>query len=99
MRLSGLRPKTKCKFKATTDSKRDLPVAQNLLDHDFIPAAPNQTWVSDITYIWTCEGWLYLAVAIDLSNRAVVDWSMSERIQNLVIDALCMAIGSGSEMR
>lgn len=94
MRLAGLRPKTKRKFKPTTDSKHDLPVAANLLDRDFTPAGPNQAWVSDITYVWSGEGWLYLAVVIDLFNRGVVGWSMSERIKrDLVIDALSMAVG------
>jgi len=97
MRANGLVPKTRRKFKPTTDSKHDLPVAENLLARDFTPAGPNQVWVSDITYIWTMEGWLYLAVVIDLFNRGVVGWSMSERIKrHLVIDALCMAVGRRS---
>jgi len=94
MRVNGLRPKTRRKFKATTDSKHDLPVAENLLDRHFVCDGPNRVWVSDITYIWTLEGWLYLAVVIDLFNRAVVGWSMSERIDRvLVLDALSMATG------
>jgi putative transposase len=97
MRLAGLAPKTRRRFKPTTDSKHDLPVVANLLARDFAPAGPNQAWVSDITYVWTCEGWLYLAVVIDLHNRGVVGWSMSERIKrDLVIDALKMAIGRRS---
>lgn len=97
MRLAGLRPKTKCKFKPTTDSKHNLPVAANLLDRDFTPAGPNQAWVSEITYVWSGEGWLYLAVVIDLFNRGVVGWSMSERIKrDLVIDALSLAVGRRS---
>ena len=94
MRQNGLRPKTRSKFKATTDSKHDLPVADNLLDRRFDCDGPNQVWVSDITYIWTLEGWLYLAVVIDLFNRAVVGWSMSKRIDRaLALDALKMALG------
>lgn len=66
MREDGLRAKTKRRFKATTNSEHNLPVAPNLLDRNFSPEAPNQVYAGDITYIWTCEGWLYLAVVIDL---------------------------------
>lgn len=93
MKASGLRPKTVKKFKVTTDSKHNLPVAENLLDRQFVSDGPNQVWVSDITYIWTAEGWLYLGVVIDLFNRGVVGWSMSERInRELALDALDMAV-------
>jgi len=93
MREDDLKAKVRKRFKATTDSKHKFPVAPNLLQRDFAPAAPNQTWVSDITYIWTGEGWLYLAVTLDLFNRAVVGWSMGRRIdRHLVLDALVMAI-------
>jgi transposase InsO family protein len=93
MREDDLKAKVKKRFKATTDSKHTLPVAPDLLQRDFAPSVPNQVWASDITYIWTGEGWLYLAVTIDLFNRAVVGWSMSHRIdRHLVIDALTMAI-------
>lgn len=94
MSVNGLRPKTKLRFKATTDSQHDLPVAENLLNREFATRGPNRVWVSDITYIRTCEGWLYLAVVIDLFSRGVVGWSMSERINRaLVLDALDMAVG------
>jgi putative transposase len=74
--------------------KRSLPVAQNLLNRQFHSAGPNQVWVSDITYIWTLEGWLYLAAVLDLHSRMVVGWSMSERLdRSLVLDALSMATG------
>ena len=77
---------------ATTDSRHDLPVAPNVLDRNFIVAAPNQAWVGDFTYIATEEGWLFLAVVIDLFSRKVVGWSMRPDMQrNLVIDALEMA--------
>jgi len=93
MRKDGLKAKTVCKFKATTNSNHSLPVAANLLDRDFSPSEPNRAWVADITYIWTNEGWLYLAVVIDLFSRAVVGWSMSERMtRNLVMDAFTLAV-------
>jgi len=93
MRKDGLRAKTKRKFKMTTDSRHNLPVAPNLLNREFTPKEPNQAWASDITYIWTAEGWLYLAVVMDLFSRAILGWSMSERMtRSLVIDALIMAV-------
>ncbi len=93
MRKDGLKAKTIRKFKATTNSKHDLPVAANLLNRDFSPVEPNKAWVADITYIWTTEGWLYLAVVIDLFSRAVVGWSMSERMtRTLVMDAFTLAV-------
>lgn len=93
MRKDGLKAKTIRKFKATTNSDHNLPVAENLLNRDFTPDAPNKAWVADITYIWTNEGWLYLAVVIDLFSRAVVGWSMSERMtRSLVMDAFTLAV-------
>lgn len=81
------------KFKATTNSNHRLPVAPNLLEQDFTASAPNQKWVQDITYIATNEGWLYLAVVIDLYSRQVVGWSMSKRMKaELVCDAMTMAL-------
>jgi len=92
MRKDGLRAKTKRKFKLTTDSRHHFPVAPNLLNREFTPEEPNQAWASDITYIWTAEGWLYLAVVMDLFSRAIVGWSMSERMtRELVINAFVMA--------
>ena len=77
----------------TTDSRHNLPVAPNLLNREFTPEVPNQAWASDITYIWTAEGWLYLAVVMDLFSRAIVGWSMSERMTRaLVINAFGMAV-------
>lgn len=94
MRLGGIRAKTKRKFKATTDSKHRLPVAPNLLDRQFTVDRPNRVWVSDITYIWTAEGWLYLAGVLDLYSRMVVGWSMNNRVTGeLTRDALQQAIG------
>jgi putative transposase len=93
MRSMGLRAKAARKYKATTNSNHALPVAPNLLLQDFSATAPNQKWVSDITYIWTDEGWLYLAVVLDLYARVVVGWSMAERMTTtLVADALKMAL-------
>ena len=92
MRALGLQAKAKRKFKATTNSQHDLPVAPNLIGRDFTATALNQKWVSDITYLWTPQGWLYLAVIIDLYSRRVVGWSMGERMTaSLVCDALRMA--------
>jgi putative transposase len=92
MRENGIRARHKRRFKATTDSKHSLPVAPNVLARDFTPAAPNQVWTADMTYIWTDEGWLYLAVVLDLFNREVVGWSLKPRMtSDIVIDALAMA--------
>jgi len=92
MQLHGIKAKTKRKYKATTDSKHNLPVAENLLKRDFNPQAPDLVWASDITYIATSEGWLYLAVVIDLFSRHVVGWSMKPHMRaDLVSDALHMA--------
>lgn len=89
----GFVPKAARKFKVTTDSKHNQPVAPNLLEQDFTASAPNQKWVGDITYLFTSEGWLYLAVIIDLYSRSVVGWSMSNRMTaTLVCDALKMAL-------
>jgi putative transposase len=94
MRKAGIRSRTKRKFKATTNSKHNLPVAPNLLNQDFTAEAADRAWVGDITYIWTDEGWLYLAVLLDLYNREVVGWSASSRMtRQLAIDALQMALG------
>jgi putative transposase len=93
LRRQGLRAKAAKKFKVTTNSKHDLPVAPNLLQQDFTATAPNQKWVGDITYLWTDEGWLYLATVIDLYSRCVVGWAMSARMTaELACDALKMAL-------
>ena len=93
MKLNGWRARAAKKFKATTNSNHRLPVAPNLLDQDFSAKKPNEKWVSDITYVWTDEGWLYLAVVMDLYSRMVVGWAISERMTSkLVIDALQMAL-------
>jgi transposase InsO family protein len=88
--LKGIQAK---KFKRTTDSNHDKPVAPDLIEQDFTAAAPNQKWVSDLTYVWTDEGWLYLAVIMDLYSRAIIGWSMDKRMtQQLMSDALTMAL-------
>ena len=93
LKRQGLRAKAARKFKATTYSKHNLSVAENLLQQNFYAERPNQKWAGDITYLWTREGWLYLAVVIDLYSRKVVGWSMSERMTaTLVCDALQMAL-------
>ena len=92
MRENGIRARHKRRYKATTDSKHALPVAPNLLDRNFTPAAPNQVWTADMTYLWTDEGWLYLAIVLDLFNREVVGWSIKPRMTaDIVTDALTMA--------
>ena len=92
LRELGLFSRTKRKFVATTDSNHSQPVAENLLERDFTATAPNQKWLTDITYISTKEGWLYLAAVLDVFSRKVVGWSMSERIDTeLVKSALQMA--------
>lgn len=93
MKYLQLQAKQKKKFKATTDSQHDLPIAPNLLNRDFTAAHPNQKYVGDITYVWTEEGWLYLATVIDLYSRAVIGWSIKPTMtRQLVIDALMMAL-------
>jgi putative transposase len=93
MHDNDIRAKTARKYRHTTDSNHDLPVADNLLDRQFDPASPNESWVADITYIPTREGWLYLAAVEDLYSRMVVGWSMAEHMESrLVVDALEMAV-------
>jgi transposase InsO family protein len=94
MQEAGIAAKTARKFRCTTtDCHHDLPVAENLLDRQFDPAAPNESWVADITYIPTREGWLYLAAVEDLYARRVVGWAMDEHMESrLVVDALAMAV-------
>lgn len=93
MQRQSLRAKAAKKFKVTTDSKHSLPVAPNILGRDFSATAPNQKWVGDITYLWTDEGWMYLAVIVELFSRAVIGWSLSQRMtRKLVCDALTMAL-------
>jgi transposase InsO family protein len=93
MREAGLRAKGRRKYKATTDSNHGQSVAPNLLQRDFHTERPDAVWVSDITYIWTRQGWLYLAVILDLYSRKVVGWSLADRMTaSLVCNALSAAV-------
>jgi putative transposase len=93
MREHGIAAKTKRKFRCTTDSNHDRPVAENVVDRQFEPEAADEVWTADITYIPTREGWLYLAAVEDLYSRKIVGWSMGERIDSrLAADALEMAV-------
>ena len=93
MRANDIRARTKRKFKVTTDSRHDHPVAPNRLDRQFTVEAPNTVWLADLSYIWTGEGWLYLAVVLDLFSRQVVGWAMDEQMpQELTLAALDMAL-------
>ena len=93
MRENAIAVKRNKKFKATTDSNHSFNIAPNLLDRDFFAEQPNQKWAGDISYVWTREGWLYLAVIIDLHSRRVIGWAVSSRMKrDLAIRALKMAI-------
>ena len=92
MAMAGVTAKQKRKFKTATESNHNLPVAPNLPNRNFKTQKPNEAWVGDITYIWTAEGWLYLAVVLDLFSS--VGWAISSRIKkDLVIEAIRMATG------
>ena len=93
MKQLELAVKPKRKYRVTTQSRHNLPVADNVLNREFNPDQPNQAWVSDITYVWTVQGWLYLAVVMDLYSRRIVGWCMDRTMtQALVLRALMMAI-------
>jgi len=95
MRLERLRGCPKKRYRITTQRDPRFPVAKNLLKQDFQADAPNQRWVADITYVPTRQGWLYLAVVMDLYSRRIVGWSMSHRMsRRLVVDALEMAVAA-----
>lgn len=95
MKQAGLKPVWKRKFINTTDSKHRLPVAENLLNRQFNPAEPNKAWTSDITYIRTRSGWLYLAVVMDLYSRKIIGWAMASTMPaELVCRALRMALNA-----
>lgn len=93
MRAAGLRARERRRFRRTTDSNHRMAIRENLLARRFTVPAPNISWATDITYLWTPEGWLYLAVMLDLFSRRVVGWSISERLERgLALDALKMAL-------
>jgi transposase InsO family protein len=93
MQKDGLVAITRRRFRKTTDSKHDFPIAPNLLGRDFTAVKPNASWVTDITFIWTLQGWLYLAVIIDLFSRRVVGWATSRNVdRHLALAALDMAV-------
>jgi putative transposase len=93
MRENGLRAQQRRRFKRTTDSHHNWPIAPNLLDQDFVATRPDEKWGADISYIWTREGWLYLAVVIDLFARRVVGWATADRLhRDLALAALRKAI-------
>lgn len=93
MREKGLRGRQKRRFKVTTDSRHDFLLAPNLLKRNFTAQSPNRIWVSDITYIWTMEGWLFLCIVLDLYSRIAAGWSMDSQMTiALTIDALSMAV-------
>ena len=95
MRVEGIRAKTVKQWRATTQSNPRLPVAENTLNRQFTVAHPNQVWAGDLTYVWTTEGWLYLAVLLDLYSRRVVGWAMGHRLTvELAEQALTMALAN-----
>ena len=95
MRMNEIKPRRGRKHQCTTDSKHNLPIAENLLEQNFEVQEPDEVWVSDITYIQTSQGWLYLCVFIDLFTRAVVGWSMSDRMKKeLVVGAFEMGMAN-----
>ena len=96
MKQAQLKARMKKSFKATTDSKHDYAVSENLLNRQFCATATGQVWVSDITYIRTVAGWLYLTVVLDLADRKVVGWALSQTMKanDTTVAALKMAIGN-----
>ena len=94
MREMGLQGVTPRRFRVTTNSDHDHPIAENVLDRNFEASGPNEKWATDITYVWTGEGWLYLAVVMDLYSRRIVGWSTADHLETgLCLDALQRALG------
>jgi putative transposase len=93
MRKNGLKARQKRHFKRTTDSEHAWPIAPNLIDQDFAATGPNQKWGADISYIWTRQGWLYLAVVMGLFSRRIIGWSVSDRLhRGLALTVLRQAL-------
>ena len=80
MREKRLVARMRRRFRTTTDSKHDFPIAPNVLERDFTASAPDRAWVTDITFLWTAQGWLYLAAILDLFSRRVVGWATSQNV-------------------
>jgi putative transposase len=100
MREKALVARQRRRFRTTTDSKHGFPIAPNVLARDFSASAPNQVWVTDITFLWTKQGWLYLAAILDLFSRRVVGWATSEHVdRHLALEALEAALGQRSPAR
>ena len=100
MRECGIRGCPPKRFKRTTESDHRLPIARNVLARSFTATRPNEAWVTDITYVRTWEGWLYVAVIIDLFSRRVVGWAIADHLRTeLVLDALRMALGRRTPSR
>lgn len=94
MREAGIKCKQRRRYKVTTQSDPKLPIANNILNREFTVGAPNRAWVADLTYLWTQEGWLYLAAVLDLFSRRIVGWALANHMrEELVEEALKMAIG------
>lgn len=94
MRQAGVECKQRRRYRVTTQSNHRLPVAANELNREFNVVAANRVWVTDITYLWTQEGWIYIAAVLDLYSRRIVGWSVANHLRTeLIRDALCMAIG------
>ncbi len=95
MRQHGIRAKTVKKWRATTQSNHRVPVAENTLNRQFTVEQPNRVWAGDLTYVWTTEGWLYLAVVLDLYSRLVIGWAMGSRLTGERAEqALTMALAN-----
>ena len=93
MRGMGLAARRRRRFRRTTDSRHAFPIAPNLLERNFTAEAPDRVWLADLTYIWTTQGWLYLAAVLDLYTRRVVGWAMADHLRHeLTLAALDMAI-------
>lgn len=91
---AGIECKQRRRYRITTDSGHKLPVADNILNREFTVSAPHRVWVTDITYLWTLEGWVYVAAVLDLFSRRIVGWSIAEHMrETMVNDALQMALG------
>jgi len=94
MRQEGLAARRRRRYKATTNSRHSLPIAPNVVARTFYATAPNELWVTDLTYIWTWEGWLFVAAILDVFSRRVVGWSVADHLRTeLPMEALGMALG------